>query len=103
MGKILVWTIWLAMVIAGLWELGQGEPHLPLPVTGLLLVGITGLAGLRIGTDYATTFVRDTIRTNKFLTQQNQELIDLNRHYMKSLSTKTDEPAEAQQKTVQRP
>ena len=71
------------MVIAGLWELAQAESHLPGLVTGLLLVGISSLAGLRVGTDSANALVQDTIRLNKVIMEQNQELIELNMRYMK--------------------
>ena len=73
----------LAVVIVGLSELGQAEPHVPRLVTGLLLVGIGGLAGLRRGSDSANTLVQDTIRLNKVVMEQNQELIELNMRYMK--------------------
>ena len=100
MWKLLAWISWLVIVIVGLWELEQAEPHLPRLVTGLLLVGISGLAGLRIGTDYDTAFVRDAIHTNKILMEQNHELIDLNQRYMKSQSSKTLESSEAQHTTL---
>lgn len=72
------------MVIAGLWELAQAERHLPSLITGLLLVGISIIAGLRIGTDSAKTLLQDTIRLNKVIMEQNRQLIDLNTRYMKS-------------------
>ena len=84
MWKHLAWIIGLLMVIAGLWELAQAEPHLPGLVTGLLLVGISGIAGLRVGTDSAKALLQDTIRLNKVIMEQNRQLVDLNTRYMKS-------------------
>ena len=83
MWKLLASITGLVMVIVGLWELGLAEPHLPRLVTGLLLFGIGGLAGLRTGSDSANALVQDTIRLNKVVMEQNQELIELNMKYRK--------------------
>ena len=59
---------------------------------------------MRIGTDSASAFIRDVTHTNKFLAEQNQELIDLNERYMESLSSEILSPeTEAQRKTEQNP
>lgn len=87
MWKLPAWISGLVMVIVGLWELEQAGPHLSRLVTGLLLVGISSLAGLRIGYDSANTLVQDTIRLNKVIMEQNQELIELNIRYMKLRSS----------------
>ena len=96
MWKLLAWIAWLVIVIGGLWELGQAEPHLPRLVTGLLLVGIGVVAGLRIGSDSANALIQDTIRVNKVVMEQNQELIELNMQHMKSEFSEPPETSEPQ-------
>ena len=83
MWKLVAWIAGLVIVIVGLWELEQTESHLPRLVVGLLLVGIGGVAGLRIGNDSTNALVQDTIRLNKLVMEQNHELIELNMRYMK--------------------
>jgi len=99
MWKLLAWITGLLTVIAGLWELARAESHLPGLATGVVMVGISGLAGLRIGTDSAKTLLQDTIRLNKIIMEQNQQLIDLNTRYMKLALSDTSDLSKPQPKS----
>ena len=68
------------------WQLVSPEP-LILPVTaGILLLVLGGLAGLRIGTDSVGRFVKELIGLNKYLGEQNLDLVEMNLKLLGQLS-----------------
>ncbi len=50
---------------------------------GVILLGFGLLAGLRLGSDSATTFVKDLLRLNKFMAEQNNQLTELNHWHVR--------------------
>jgi hypothetical protein len=75
----------------GVWQLASPLVSVPSAVVGLGLL-VLGLAvGLRIGTDATQELVRDTIRMNQLLKEQNQELVALNETLLKSHSAASPE------------
>ena len=91
MWKYVGWIFAGSLAAFGLWELGHSAPNLPPVAWGTILFGLGLLIGLRKGSDSATQFVRDLLRLNKFLANQNEELTELNHWHIKhSGSRKSD-------------
>ncbi|MEO2047433.1 MAG: hypothetical protein ABGX16_12780 [Pirellulales bacterium] len=91
MQKSIGWICVATLIAYGLWEMQQSSAHLPPSAWGMILLGLGLVCGLRIGSDSATTFVRDLLRLNKFLADQNEELTELNHWHVKySNSRKSD-------------
>jgi hypothetical protein len=72
-----------------LWQVVAAEPFWPPAVSGLLLIIISVLAGLRMGADSAATYTSDVHRLNKVLAQQNSELQEANAMLLKQVSTES--------------
>jgi hypothetical protein len=91
------WTImsligWIAttgMLAFLLWQLTVAAPLWPPALSGLLLIVIGVLAGLRIGADSAAAYMRDVQRLNKILAEQNRELQEANAILLKQLSSES--------------
>jgi hypothetical protein len=62
-------------------------------VSGLILIIVSGLAGLRIGTETAGRFVNDLITLNKQLGEQNQDLAEMNHMLLKQVLAQQEGPA----------
>ena len=75
---------WLPALFA-LWQLPHDEPLLSPLTSGLILLAIGVVVGLRIGTDSATRYVKDLARMNKFLAELNSELVHQNHELLKSV------------------
>jgi hypothetical protein len=77
MGRIgwIATTLLLAFL---LWQVAAVQPLWPPAVSGLLLILVSGLAGLRIGADSLAAYTNDVHRRNKLLADQNRELQDAN-------------------------
>ena len=91
MWKFVGWTSAGLLAAYGLWELGSSAPSLPPIAWGMILLGLGLLVGLRLGSDSATQFVRDLLRLNKFLADQNEDLTKLNHWHVKNYrSRKSD-------------
>jgi hypothetical protein len=68
------------VLLAGLlWQLASAQPLLSPLICGVFLVFISIMAGIRIGTDGTSNYIRDLQRVNKVLAQQNRELEEINR------------------------
>jgi hypothetical protein len=83
MWKFVGWIFAGSLAAFGLWELGHSTPNLPPVAWGMILLGLGLLVGLRMGSDSATQFVRDLLRLNKYLANQNEELTELNHWHIK--------------------
>jgi|GEM_PF-4363439 len=92
--KYVGWIFVGSFAAYGLWELGSSTPNLSPIAWGLILLGLGLLAGLRLGSDSATQFVRDLLRLNKFLADQNEELTELNHWHVKHNRTGKRDPSE---------
>jgi hypothetical protein len=68
-----------------LWQLATAHPVLPPLVSGILLVIVSLLAGIRIGTESIFAYAQDLRRINKVLAEQNRELEELNRELLSKL------------------
>ena len=85
------WNATTGLVAFLLWQIASAEPLWTPAVSGLLLVVIGVLAGLRIGADSAAAYTKDVHRLNKLLADQNRELQDANAILLKQISS--EEPA----------
>jgi hypothetical protein len=93
--KLVGWMATIAILAVLLWQISATEPLWPRAASGLLLVVISVLAGLRIGADSAGAYIQDVHRRNKVLAEQNCQLQDANLMLLrqlpseKSVSSKT--------------
>jgi len=76
--KLVGWLATAATLAFLIWQTAATDPLWPRTVSGLLLVVISILAGLRIGTDSAAAYTKDLQRLNKVLAEQNRNLEDAN-------------------------
>src|SRR6476646_16283 len=68
------WLATIAVVAVLIWHITGDASLWSQGIAGLLLVAIGLLAGLRLGTHSATTYIRDVQRLNRDLADQNKEL-----------------------------
>lgn len=73
----------IAAAIAVFWQSSFEDPFLSSQLSGVLLLFVGLLAGLRIGTDSATRFTKDLTRLNKVVVEQNRELLELNQLFVR--------------------
>ena len=96
MWKLVGWTCPAVLVAGGLWDLGRSDPAVTPIAMGVLLLGFGLLMGLRLGSDSASAFVKDLLRLNKFMAEQNNQLTELNhwhvRRHVSHLSDLSEEP-----------
>ena len=92
--KYIGWTFAAALAAYGLWELGSSAPSQPPIAWGIILLGLGLLVGLRLGSDSATQFVRDLLRLNKFLADQNEDLTKLNHWHVKQFRSRASDSHE---------
>lgn len=87
----LVLIVLVPAAIGVLWQ-SQGSPPMMGPfASGLLLLILGGLLGLRLATDSATRFVGDLARLNAYLAEKNRDLAALNHRLLKELLRPGDE------------
>jgi len=90
MSKILWAMAMAALAATGVWLLSRHPTLLPPALVGLLMFLAGGLIGLRVGSDSAARFVKDILRLNKFLAEQNDALAEQNHHLLKRLIEPAD-------------
>jgi hypothetical protein len=78
MTKLVGWATASALMAWLLWQTTASEPLLPHVASGLLLLVVGVLAGLRIAADSAAAYIRDLQRLNKLLADQQRELEEAN-------------------------
>ena len=83
------WIATTGLVALLLWQTAAAEPLWPSAVSGLLLIVIGVLAGLRLGADSAASYMKDVQRLNKVLDEQNAELQESNAILLKQISSDT--------------
>jgi hypothetical protein len=81
------WIATTGLLAFLLWQLISAAPLWPPAVSGLLLIVVSVLAGLRIGADSAAAYTTDVHRLNKLLADQNRELQDANAILLKQVSS----------------
>jgi hypothetical protein len=81
------WIATTGLVAFLLWQIAAVGPLWPPAISGLLLVLVGILAGLRIGADSAAAYTRDVHRLNKLLADQNRDLQDANAILLKQVSS----------------
>lgn len=96
MTKFLGWMATILVVCVLIWQTTVDVPLLPKSVSGVLLVAISGLAGLRIGANSAATYIRDVHRLNKVLAEQQRDLEGLNASLLKQLNAEVEAPASSE-------
>lgn len=88
-----LWLAVVSIVAMGLWLVGR-ESHesgwLGDWTISIFLFGMGVLLGIRIGSSYATQFVRDLLRLNRCQTDQYNELSEMNLRMLKELSSRED-------------
>jgi len=85
MRKHVAWLLLLPFAVFALWQLQVAAPAIPRWSSGLILAVAVLLAGLRIGAESAGRFVGDLIRLNKYLAEQNRDLVETNHELLKSI------------------
>jgi hypothetical protein len=95
--KALGWTS--TILVAGflVWQVTVNDPVWPNVISAVLLVLISGLAGIRIGATGAAAYIRDVHRLNKVLAEQHQELEELNATLLKQMNAEGVAPATSEQ------
>jgi len=96
MTKLLGWTATMLVVCVLVWQTTVATPLWPTTLSALLLVAISGLAGLRIGAGGAAAYIKDVQRLNKVLAEQHQELEELNADLLKQVNAETEAPARSE-------
>lgn len=91
MYRLLGWAMTIAAMVFLFWQLDAASPFWPRAISAALLVVISVLAGMRIGADSVSAFLRDARRLNKVLAEQNRELTDANAMLVEQLSCKIAE------------
>ena len=81
----------LPLVAWAMWQLVAPEPFISPLASGLILVVLGGLAGLRIGTESFGRFVKDLTALNKYLGEQNRDLAEMNQVLLKDLLTRRED------------
>lgn len=79
-------TVLLAFL---LWQVAAVQPLWSPAVSGLLLISVSVLAGLRIGADSLAAYTNDVHRRNKLLADQNRELQDSNATLLKQVRSRS--------------
>ena len=97
MTKVLGWSATILVVSVLAWQIAAEAPILPRLIAALLLVFISGLAGIRIGTDGAAAYIDDVQRLNKVLAEQHRELEEVNALLLKELNAEIVAPASSEQ------
>ena len=64
-------------------DLARSDPAVPPYAMGTILLGLGLLIGLRLGSDSASAFVKDLLRLNKFMAEQNNDLTELNHWHVR--------------------
>ena len=96
MWKLVGWTCAAVVVVGGLWDLTRSDPAVPPFAMGAILLGLGLLVGLRLGSDSATAFVKDLLRLNKLMAEQNNQLTELNHwHVRRQISHLSDASEES--------
>jgi hypothetical protein len=81
------WIMNTGLLALLLWQVAAAQPLWPAAVSGLLLIIVGVLTGLRIGSDSAAAYMNDVHRLNKVLAEQNSELQEANAILLKQLSS----------------
>jgi hypothetical protein len=97
MTKVLGWSATILVVSLLAWQIAAEAPILPRPVMALLLVLISGLAGIRLGTGGAAAYIDDVQRLNRVLAEQHRELEEVNAFLLKELNAEISAPASSEQ------
>jgi len=79
-----------AFLALGLWLLNAEQSLLSRSTVGFMLFIGGGVVGLRIGFDSALKLLRDLTRLNKFLAEQNADLVERNHCLLKRLVRSSD-------------
>lgn len=85
MWKPLVWLIYSFPAIFAIWQLFQNTPFIPPLVSGLFLMFVGLLVGLRISANSADRYMRDLQRKNRFLADLTRDLATRNHEFMISM------------------
>jgi hypothetical protein len=94
MWKFMGWTSIAVLVAVGIGDLGRADSAVSPTAMGALLLGLGLLVGLRLGSDSASRFVKDLLRLNKFLADQNNQLSELNHWHVKRKKSQLSDTTE---------
>lgn len=86
------WIMTTALLALLLWQTVVGDPALPRAVSGLLLVIVSTLAGIRIGTESSAGYIKDLQRLNKVVADQHRQLEEMNAVLVKQLQSSPTKP-----------
>jgi hypothetical protein len=85
--KLIGWGATSSILAFLLWQITSTEPFWPRMACGLMLIGISLLAGIRIGAGSAAAYIMDVHRLNRVLSEQNRDLRDANHHLLKQFAS----------------
>lgn len=91
------WFILIPIALFALWQLQVLDPFMSPLVSGLLLLALGLLAGLRVGIESAARFINEMLRLNKFLAEQHRDLAETNHEMLKSMLAEEDENVEIEE------
>lgn len=95
--KVCGWAVTILAASLLAWQILGDATIWPKSISVLLLVLISGLAGLRIGSLGAMAYINDVHRLNKVLAEQHRGLEDVNAMLLKQINTEVESPASAEQ------
>jgi hypothetical protein len=89
--RLASWLATGAALALLVWQTAVEQPFWLKLLSGVLLLLVSILTGMRIGTDFASAYIKDLQRVNKVLADQNQELQEANAMLLKQIAA--DSPA----------
>jgi hypothetical protein len=92
--RLACWLATVAALTLLVWQITVEQPAWLRLLCGVLLLLVSILTGMRIGTDFASGYIKDLQRVNKVLADQNQELQEANAMLLKQLAAESPAASE---------
>ena len=93
--RLIGWVITIAVLVSLVWQSAANDPFLPRTVSVIVLLIVSVLAGIRLGTDSCTAYINDVQRLNKVVMDQNRELESANAMLLSKVTSQSPEPSES--------
>jgi hypothetical protein len=92
--RLACWLATVAALAVLVWQTAVEQPAWLRLLCGVLLLVVSILTGIRIGTDFASAYIKDLQRVNKALADQNQELQEANAMLLKQIAAESPAASE---------
>lgn len=89
MPRLVRWIVTAIVLGLLLWQIASSHPFIPPFMSGLLLLFVGLLTGMRLAADSASPYIQDMHRLNKTLADQNRELDEANYRLLKQREEQT--------------